>query len=138
YGTSTSSYRVPKANAAQAHAMDKILSRPVSDDADDQKAVRRRATEISGNERRLDLPYATTHQRDRDHRTVRTQTVCFFLDRGRRFLHRVARVHRRPQRNRIPGRDRPAHADRTRLVACVAPQARQEVVEAVPALSHAR
>src|SRR5262245_28864215 len=35
--------------AAQADAMDEILSRPVGDDADNQKAIGRRSVEICGN-----------------------------------------------------------------------------------------
>src|SRR5262245_3848249 len=124
--------------AAQTHTMDEILSRSFRYDANDQTAVWRRATEIWGDERRPDLSHTPALERDRDHRAIRSETVCVFLDLGRRFLRRAARVHRRSQGNRIPGRDRSAHADWTRLAACVAPQARQEVVEAVPALSYTR
>ncbi len=52
-----------KRMAAQAHAMDKILSRPVCNDVDDQKTVGRRAIEICGDERRLDLPHAADSPR---------------------------------------------------------------------------
>src|SRR5262245_2706920 len=124
--------------AAQADTMDKALSRPVGDDADDQKAIGCRTAEICGDERRLNLSYAAACQRNRDHGTIRAETVCFFLDLRRGFFYRAARVHRRSQGNRIPRCDRPAHADRTRLAACLASQARQEVVEAIPALSHPR
>src|SRR6188474_1671738 len=80
-----------KRMAAQAHTMDKILSRPVSDDADDQKAVRSRATKIFGNERWFDFPNSTARKRDGDHRTVGFEAVCLFLDLRCRFLHRAAR-----------------------------------------------
>ena len=50
----------------------------------------------------------------------------------------AARVHRRPQGGRVPGRHRSAHADRSGLAARLAPQARQEAVDALPALSHPR
>ncbi len=56
----------------------------------------------------------------------------------RRFLHRAARVHRRPEGSRVPGRHRSAYADRTGLAARLASQARQENVAALPALSHPR
>ena len=54
------------------------------------------------------------------------------------LFHRAARVHRRPEGGRVPGRHRSAHADRARLAARLASQARQEAVAALPALSHAR
>src|SRR6187401_3046674 len=52
-----------KRMAAQAHTMDEILPRSVSDDADNQKAVGSRSIEICRNERRLDLPHAAARQR---------------------------------------------------------------------------
>ena len=64
--------------------------------------------------------------------------VDLVLDQRRRSVRRVARVHRRPEGSRVPGRDRSAYADRARLAARLASQARQEAVDALPALSHAR
>src|SRR4030095_7566257 len=46
------------------------------------------------------------------------------LDARRGFLHRAARVHRRPQGDRVSGRNRPAHPRRAGMAACVASQAR--------------
>ncbi len=43
-----------------------------------------------------------------------------------------------PEGDRVPGRDRSAHADRARLAARLAPQARPEALDALPALSHPR
>ena len=51
------------------------------------------------------------------------------LHQRRRLFHRAARVHRRPEGSRVPGRHRSAHADRARLAARLAPQARQETVD---------
>ena len=64
--------------------------------------------------------------------------VRLVVHRGRRLLRRAAGVHRRPEGDRVPGRDRSAHPDRARLAARLAPQARQETVAALPALSHPR
>ena len=66
---------------------------------------------------------------NRDHRPVGAQAVRLLVHQGCRLLHRAARVHRRPQGSRVPGRDRSAHADRARLAARLAPQARQETVD---------
>jgi uncharacterized protein len=60
------------------------------------------------------------------------------FDVRRGFLHRAARVHRRPQGDRVSGRNRPAYSCRAGMAACVAPQARQEIIEAIPPLSHSR
>src|SRR4029079_6129529 len=76
--------------ATQAHAMDKILPRPVGDDAGNQKIFGCHAIEISCNEPRLDLPHATSRQGDGDHRTIGGKAVCFVLDLRCRLLCRAA------------------------------------------------
>ena len=91
-----------------------------------------------GHGRRSHLPHAGADARNRNHRTVGAQAVRVVVDAGRRFLHRAARVHRRSQGSGVPGRHRSAYADRARLAARLASQARQEAVAAVPALSHPR
>ena len=75
--------------------------------------------------------------RHRNHRAVGAQAVRVVDHQGRRHLRHRARVHRRSEGSGVSGRDRSAYADRARLAARLAPQARQETVEAVPALSHA-
>ena len=60
------------------------------------------------------------------------------VDGGRRPLSGAAGVRARHEGDRVPGRARPAHADRTGLAARLASQARQEAHLAVPALSHPR
>ena len=76
----------------------------------------------------LTLPHAAARKGDRDHRPVGAQAVRIVVDPRRRPVHRAACLHRRPEGDRVPGRDRSAHADRARLAARLASQARQEIV----------
>ena len=125
--------------ADQAHAMDQVLSRSGEHGAERQEAVRQSAqlkfAAMGDGLTFLTPPLRTGH---RDHRPVGAQAVRLVVHHGRRLLHRAARVHRRSEGSRVPGRDRSAHADRARLAARLAPQARQETVDALPALSHPR
>ncbi len=124
--------------AAQAHALDQVLSRSRQHGADAEKAHTRRQTLICRHGRWPDVPHAAAAAGDRDHRAGGAQALCLLVHPRRRFFHRPARLHRRSQGNRVPGRDRPAHPDRPRLAARLAPQARQEAVDAIPPLSHPR
>ncbi len=76
--------------------------------------------------------------RHRDHRPGRGQAVRLVIDHGRRPVPDPARVLRRHEGDRVPGRDRSAHPDRAGLAARVAPQARSETDATLPPLSYAR
>ena len=124
--------------AAQAHPMDEVLSRSVAMAcSSDKPASRKRRSSFEAMGDGVTFLDAAAGTRDRDHRAVGAQTVRLVLDQGRRHLRRAAGVHRRPQGSRVPGRHRSAYADRAGLAARLAPQARQETVDALPALSHA-
>ena len=88
-------------------------------------------------ERRHHLPHRAAGTGDRDHRTYRREALGLVGNRGCRPLPGGARVHARPERGHLPGRARRAHADRARLAALLASQARQEADAALSALSHA-
>ena len=88
--------------------------------------------------RRRHFPHRADARGDRDHRTGGRQAAHLIVDRGRRHLPRAARVLARHEGSRVPGCARPAHADRARLAARLASQARQEADAAVPALPHPR
>ena len=83
------------------------------------------------------LPDRAARAGDRDHRAVGAQAVRLLVDQRRRPVRGAARVYRRPQGSGVPGRHRSAHASRPGLAARLPPQARQETVHALPALSHA-
>ncbi len=74
--------------------------------------------------RRRHLHDAAAASRDRDHRTGRGEAVRLVIDHRRRPVSDPARVLRRHEGDRVPGRDRSAHADRAGLAARLAPQAR--------------
>ena len=60
--------------------MDQVLSRSRRDDADDQKAVRRRATQIRRHGRRPHLPHAAARAGNRNHRPIGAETVRIVVD----------------------------------------------------------
>ena len=88
--------------------------------------------------RRADLPLAAARARDRDHRPARGEAHDLLDDARRGSLPCLPRVHAGPARDHVHGRDRPAHADRAGLAPRVAPQARPEGLDRVPAVSHPR
>ena len=87
-------------------------------------------------ERRRHIPDRAARTRDRAHRADRRQAVGVVGDGRRRFVPGGARVHARPQGSHLPGRARCPYADRARLAALLAPQARPQAHPALPALSH--
>src|SRR5690349_10331701 len=120
--------------ATQAHQVDQVLSRSVGNDADAEEAIWLGATQIYGDGRWPCLPYATACEGNRNHRPVGPEVVRLIVDTRCGCFCRAARLHRRPKGNRIPGCYRPAHASGARLVAGIAPQARQEIVQTLPPL----
>ena len=101
-------------------------------------AHRRSARDLRCARRRRHVHDAAAESRDRDHRAGRGEAVRLVIDHRRRPVPRAARVLRRPEGNRVPGRDRSAHADRAGLAARLAPQARSRTDAALSAVSHPR
>ena len=84
------------------------------------------------------LPHAAACKGNRDHGPVGAEIIRLVVYPRRGYLRRVARVHGRPQGDRIPGCYRSAHPGRARMAARIAPQTRQKIVEALPPLPYAR
>ena len=81
---------------------------------------------------------AAAGEGDRDHRADRGEAPHLVVHQGRRPLPGGARALAEHEGGRVPGRARSAHADRARLAARLAPQARQEAQPAVSPVSHPR
>ena len=110
--------------AARPHAMDQILYPPRRADDVEDGTARGRQGQLCRHERGRHLPHRAARARGRDHRPDRRQTMGVVGDRGRRPVPGGARVRARPQGSHLPGRARCAYADRARLAALLAPQAR--------------
>ena len=118
--------RAPRARVAdRAHALDQTL--PGYCRHTEPRALEKRRCGIVRRPRRgAHVPVAPHRGRDGNHRTARCAYLYLVFDRRRGPFPRLSRVHARSARGRVHGRDRSAHADRARLAARVAPQARSE------------
>ena len=122
--------------AAQAHAMDQVLHPPGRHDDVGCAADRSKLRHLCRSERRRHIPDRTARSRDRAYRADRGEAVGVIGDGRRGFVPGGARVHAGSQGAHLPRRARCPYADRARLAALFAPQARPKADTALPALSH--
>ena len=139
--TSTSSSSAPRTNGRSRapNGRSSISIRPACALARERRSASRRSSTFDAMGDGLTFLTPPLARRDRDHRPV-ARSSCSCRRRPRDAdIFVVLRVFTADlQGDRVPGRDRSAYADRAGLAARLAPQARPEAVDALPALSHPR
>src|SRR6266480_5421960 len=124
--------------ADRAHALDEIPPRPGRPRARFGIAKDRGEPELRRARRRRDVHFGAARERDRDHGAARRETLRVFVDEGCRSIPGLPRVLSGYARSGVYGRHRSSYPRCTGMAARLAPQARSETHDRVPALPYAR
>ena len=125
--------------AARAHAVDELYLDAATAASTARAAGRRGQVAFEALGDGVTFMSAPLETRDRDHRPARRAAVRFLVDRPTPISSSSFRVFTPDLREvTFHGRHRSAYAGRPGLAARLAPQARPEARDAVPALPHAR